>query len=118
MLDPVGNDQFLRGIRTITVALYVSNPRHWELIENRICRKLLRMSQKYTYRADPKWADVTSIPQDDGGPNALATIAYTDEYREAMSYLRAVMAANEYSERALDLTEHIIKMNPAHYTVW
>ena len=35
-----------------------------------------------------------------------------------MSYLRAVMAAGEYSPRCLKLTEHIISMNPAHYTVW
>lgn len=70
------------------------------------------------YADDPDWSDVVPIPQDDGGPNALATIAYTDEYREATSYLRAVMAANEQSERALYMTEHIINLNPAHYTVW
>lgn len=35
-----------------------------------------------------------------------------------MSYLRAVMQAKEYSPRCLRLTEHIIAMNPAHYTVW
>jgi protein farnesyltransferase/geranylgeranyltransferase type-1 subunit alpha len=35
-----------------------------------------------------------------------------------MSYLRAVMQAKEYSPRCLRLTEHIIGMNPAHYTVW
>lgn len=35
-----------------------------------------------------------------------------------MAYLRAVMAAKEHSPRALQLTDHIISMNPAHYTVW
>ena len=35
-----------------------------------------------------------------------------------MSYLRAVMAAEEYSPRCIRLTQHIISMNPAHYTVW
>ena len=64
------------------------------------------------------WDDVIPIPQDDGGPNALALIAYTEAYSEAMSYLRAVMAQDEKSDRVLDLTEDIIKMNPAHYTVW
>lgn len=88
------------------------------------------------------WSDVKPIPQADlndvatytsekatpstseaaetlasAGP-ALATIAYTPRYAEAMSYLRALMAANEFSERALALTEDIIGMNPAHYTVW
>ncbi|KAF4555340.1 Protein prenyltransferase alpha subunit-like protein [Elsinoe fawcettii] len=70
------------------------------------------------YSDDPLWTDVVPIPQDDGGPNPLAAISYTDGYSEAMSYLRAVMAANEMSSRALDLTENIISMNPAHYTVW
>jgi protein farnesyltransferase/geranylgeranyltransferase type-1 subunit alpha len=28
------------------------------------------------------------------------------------------MAAKEHSQRALELTSHIISMNPAHYTVW
>ncbi|EME39708.1 hypothetical protein DOTSEDRAFT_75377 [Dothistroma septosporum NZE10] len=70
------------------------------------------------YADDPQWADITALPTDEGGPNPLAAIAYSDEYGETMSYLRAVMAANEYSERVLALTEHLIDMNPAHYTVW
>ena len=65
-----------------------------------------------------EWEDVVPISQDEGSSNPLAAIAYTDEYSEAMSYLRALMAANEMSERVLPLTEHIISMNPAHYTVW
>ena len=72
----------------------------------------------HVYSTDPTWSDVTPIPQDDGGPNALATIAYTDEYRETTSYLRAIMASGEKSERALNLTSHVITLNPAHYTVW
>ncbi|KAF1950396.1 farnesyltransferas-like protein [Byssothecium circinans] len=70
------------------------------------------------YHDDPEWSDVEPLPQDDGGLHPLAAIAYTDEYSEAMGYLRAVMAKNEFSERVLGLTEHIISMNPAHYTVW
>ena len=76
------------------------------------------MSDTHTYADDLEWSDITPLPQDDGGRNALATIAYTAEYREAMAYLRAVMAANEFSPRVLALTEHVISMNPAHYTVW
>lgn len=73
------------------------------------------------YANNPEWSDVTPIPLDDGsesGAMPLATIAYPDEYLDATSYLRAVMAANEMSERALQLTENVISMNPAHYTVW
>ncbi|TGO16334.1 hypothetical protein BTUL_0029g00240 [Botrytis tulipae] len=69
------------------------------------------------YEKDPIWADVVPIAQDDG-EGALAQIAYTDEYAEAMGYLRAVMASKEYSPRVLELTEHIITLNAAHYTVW
>lgn len=70
------------------------------------------------YHDDEAWADVEPLPQDDGGLHPLAAIAYSDEYSEAMGYLRAIMARNEFSERVLGLTEHIISMNPAHYTVW
>lgn len=70
------------------------------------------------YEDDPAWADVVPLPTDEGGSNPLAAIAYTEDYEETMSYLRAVMAANEFSQRALDLTEDLIDMNPAHYTVW
>ena len=70
------------------------------------------------YADDPAWSDVTPLPTDEGGPNPLAAIAYSPEYEETMSYLRALMASNEYSPRALDLTEDLIEMNPAHYTVW
>ncbi|KAL6875524.1 prenyltransferase [Trichoderma longibrachiatum] len=67
--------------------------------------------------SDPEWDDVAPIPQTEP-EDALARIAYPDEYAEAVSYLRAVMAAEEYSPRCLRLTERVIAMNPAHYTVW
>lgn len=70
------------------------------------------------YADSNDWADIDPIPQDDGGANPLAAIAYTEEYSEAMSYLRAVMTKDEKSDRILPLTEDIIRMNPAHYTVW
>jgi protein farnesyltransferase/geranylgeranyltransferase type-1 subunit alpha len=70
------------------------------------------------YDDDEGWADIEPLPQDDGGLHPLAAIAYTEEYSQAMGYLRAVMAKNEFSDRVLALTEHIISMNPAHYTVW
>ncbi|KAI1391480.1 protein prenylyltransferase [Hypoxylon trugodes] len=69
------------------------------------------------YALDPDWDDVVPIPQTDP-EGALAAIAYPDEYAEAMAYLRAVMAVKEYSPRCLQLTERIIAINPAHYTVW
>jgi protein farnesyltransferase/geranylgeranyltransferase type-1 subunit alpha len=35
-----------------------------------------------------------------------------------MDYFRAIAALGEKSDRALELTETIIRLNPAHYTVW
>ncbi|KAI6856698.1 protein prenylyltransferase [Hortaea werneckii] len=70
------------------------------------------------YAENPAWADIVPLPTDEGGPNPLAAIAYSDDYSETMAYLRAVMAAHEHSPRVLELTEDLIDMNPAHYTVW
>jgi protein farnesyltransferase/geranylgeranyltransferase type-1 subunit alpha len=66
---------------------------------------------------NPEWDDVIPIPQNEA-EDALAKIAYAEDYAEAVAYLRAVMLSNELSPRALRLTEHVISMNPAHYTVW
>ncbi|KAB5531195.1 hypothetical protein GE09DRAFT_378300 [Coniochaeta sp. 2T2.1] len=70
-----------------------------------------------TYASDPAWDDVTPVTlvEPEG---ALASIAYPEDYAEAISYLRAVMLKKEYSPRCLKLTEHIIRLNAAHYTVW
>lgn len=38
--------------------------------------------------------------------------------KEAMGYFRALSAKQEYSERVLDVTLRVIRLNPAHYTVW
>ena len=70
------------------------------------------------YSENPEWKDIVPLPIEDGGPNALATIAYTEEYKEAVAYLRAIITTQEYSQRGLQLTAHVIRMNPAHYTVW
>lgn len=70
------------------------------------------------YADDPSWSDIIPHPTDEGGPSPLAAIAYSDEYGECMSYLRAAMSLNEFSPRVLLLTEDLIDMNPAHYTVW
>ncbi|KAK6585819.1 hypothetical protein PZA11_000876 [Diplocarpon coronariae] len=91
-----------------------------EAEEERARRRLLgnlRGRKMGLYEGDPDWDDVVPLAQDDGA-GALAAIAYTDEYAEAMGYLRAVMAGQEHSPRVLRLTEHIISLNAAHYTVW
>ncbi|RMZ78182.1 hypothetical protein DV738_g3965, partial [Chaetothyriales sp. CBS 135597] len=78
------------------------------------------------YSTSPDWSDVTPIPLLDQGPpdqatdpgKALATIAYSPRYLEAMSYVRALIASGERSERVLALSEDVIGMSPSHYTIW
>ncbi|KAM0328506.1 hypothetical protein ACHAQA_004913 [Verticillium albo-atrum] len=69
------------------------------------------------YATDPAWDDVVPVPSDEP-EGSLAAIAYPEHYAEIISYLRAVMATEEHSPRTLRLTEHVISLNPAHYTVW
>jgi hypothetical protein len=63
------------------------------------------------------FSDVKPIPQDDG-PSPVCAIAYPPDFEEAMNYFRALLLAQEYSSRALDLTSICLKFNPANYTVW
>lgn len=113
----------LQLIRSFIASIFLSPFQFLRVILLRLRKGLGRtpantMPPPKFYHDDEAWKDVESLPQDDGGMHPLAAIAYTEEYSEAMGYLRAVMANNEFSERVLGLTEHIINMNPAHYTVW
>ncbi|KAG5951189.1 hypothetical protein E4U53_003600 [Claviceps sorghi] len=99
-------------------------PSEQEIIDEKARRKEMSTLRKDLYGKitgslanDPEWDDVIPIPHSEPA-DALARIAYPDDYAEGVSYLRAVMAAEECSPRCLRLTEHIISMNPAHYTVW
>eukprot|EP00285_Hemiselmis_virescens_P019052 CAMPEP_0173388264 /NCGR_PEP_ID=MMETSP1356-20130122/10616_1 /TAXON_ID=77927 ORGANISM="Hemiselmis virescens, Strain PCC157" /NCGR_SAMPLE_ID=MMETSP1356 /ASSEMBLY_ACC=CAM_ASM_000847 /LENGTH=252 /DNA_ID=CAMNT_0014345125 /DNA_START=220 /DNA_END=975 /DNA_ORIENTATION=+ len=64
-----------------------------------------------------EWDDTQPIPQDDG-PDPVVLINYSVEFVEVMGYLRAVLEKNEKSPRALSLTERVIGLNAANYTVW
>ncbi|KAJ8473646.1 hypothetical protein ONZ51_g7733 [Trametes cubensis] len=75
------------------------------------------MSELGLLADDPEWADVTPIRQYEN-VNPIAPIFYSEEYKDATDYFRAVVKAGETSPRVLKLTEKIIRMNPAHYTAW
>ncbi|KAF8627329.1 hypothetical protein AX15_004403 [Amanita polypyramis BW_CC] len=65
----------------------------------------------------PEWADVVPQEQYEGG-DPVAPIFYTAEYKDATDYFRGIVKKGEKSERVLELTEFIIRQNPAHYTAW
>ncbi|KLO06398.1 protein prenylyltransferase [Schizopora paradoxa] len=70
------------------------------------------------YAARPEWKDITPIPQYAENANPIAPIFYTEAYKDATDYFRAVVKAGELSPRVLELTESVIRLNPAHYSAW
>ncbi|KAF8707943.1 Protein prenyltransferase alpha subunit repeat, partial [Rhizoctonia solani] len=87
-----------------------------ELIESPATSVFDAAKLPYSVRQD--WSDLTPIPQHEPGFAPLCPIMYSNEYRDAMDYFRALVQAGEHSKRGLELTEHLINLNPAHYSVW
>ncbi|KAH8829382.1 hypothetical protein DL96DRAFT_1668849 [Flagelloscypha sp. PMI_526] len=69
----------------------------------------------YSQRDD--WADVQPLEQYEG-VTPLVPIFYSEPYKDASGYLRAIVQSQEKSHRVLELTEFIIRQNPGHYTAW
>lgn len=63
------------------------------------------------------FADIDPVEHKES-KNSLAEIMYDDAYKAAIGYMRALMARDEHSERALAVAEAVIMKNPAHYTAW
>jgi len=64
-----------------------------------------------------EWTDVVPIKEDEG-PEPVCSIAYTPQFSDTMNYFRAILKADERSDRALALTREVIELNAANYTAW
>uniref|UniRef100_A0A1I8AZI4 Protein farnesyltransferase/geranylgeranyltransferase type-1 subunit alpha n=1 Tax=Meloidogyne hapla TaxID=6305 RepID=A0A1I8AZI4_MELHA len=69
----------------------------------------------YIERED--WNDVVPV-YNTSEENCAVKIATSEEFDDAFAYLRAVMNADELSERVLELTKTCISLNAANYSVW
>ncbi|AGO11348.1 AaceriACR094Cp [[Ashbya] aceris (nom. inval.)] len=68
--------------------------------------------QKYDYD------DVQAVSLDLGLEGEICQIMYSDEYKRLMGLLRALMVADEMSERALHLSAEALEVAPSDYTAW
>ena len=74
-------------------------------------------TEQHFYKNNPEWSDIKplSLPQQPGDP---FLVDYTESYVDMMGYFFAVLEKKEISKRALEITEKVIKILPAHYTAW
>ena len=63
------------------------------------------------------FSDLEPIEQNEG-PEPVVRIAYTPDFIEVMGYFRRILVDEEYSARALQLSEEAIGLNAANYTAW
>ncbi|KAL0205195.1 hypothetical protein P9112_000502 [Eukaryota sp. TZLM1-RC] len=72
-----------------------------------------------TYARNPAYSDLTkdTIPPTNG-PYPIAPIDFSDEFIDVMSYFNALLQKSELSQRSLDITSDVIRLNPANYTAW
>jgi len=64
------------------------------------------------------WRDVIPVNPEDNFEHEVVRIAYSEDFKDCFDYFRAICEKDEYSERALELTEECIKRNHANYSVW
>uniref|UniRef100_A0A915MID4 Protein farnesyltransferase/geranylgeranyltransferase type-1 subunit alpha n=1 Tax=Meloidogyne javanica TaxID=6303 RepID=A0A915MID4_MELJA len=69
------------------------------------------------YSESEEWKDIKPI-YNTTDEDCAVKISTNEEFDDAFAYLRAVMNANDLSERVLELTTTCISLNAANYSVW
>ncbi|KAH9505919.1 hypothetical protein DERF_010685 [Dermatophagoides farinae] len=69
------------------------------------------------YKDRQEWSDVIPLKQNDGH-HPIVSISYLPQYEDTFNYFRAIMAMEEISDRALQLTDDCVRFNATNYTVW
>ena len=64
-----------------------------------------------------QWRDIEPIYHHENDLTCVR-IFYEPGFDTIMAYFRALMTIQEYSVRALDLTDFVIQGNPANYSAW
>eukprot|EP00727_Mastigamoeba_balamuthi_P011096 m51a1_g6609 hypothetical protein (309) ;mRNA; f:16660-17808 len=70
------------------------------------------------YAERPEWADITPVQQYPDVPAPVCGINYGLQFRETMSYFRAILRKDERSRRAYEICREAIDLNSANYTAW
>ena len=63
------------------------------------------------------YSDITPVDINTEEPQ-ICQILYDEDYKQIMGILLSLMKAEEYSERALHITELGINELASHYTIW
>jgi len=63
------------------------------------------------------WADITPLLQDDG-PSPVVVIDYDPQFVALMNIFRGLIHMKEFSGRGLIMSQELLNVNAASYTVW
>lgn len=62
--------------------------------------------------------DIIPLPISSDAEGELCQIMYDDDYKHLMGIARAMLESKELSERALHITNSVVEVVPAFYTIW
>ena len=73
--------------------------------------------QKFLWNSGLLWSSLEDDQDRNGAWHKVGSFS-SFAVRDVYDYFRAILKADERSERALQLTQDALSLNPANYTVW